>query len=90
MQLIAICKTMKSKEMIKEKICELCSLDPNEADKEINLVKDIGYESIQIVKLILDIEKEFSIVFDVFDINVEDFMDLNNLINKVYDLVSEI
>lgn len=81
---------MISKEEIYKKIKELCNINELQSEsKSINLVEDLGFESIQIVKLIIDIEQEYDITFDIFQINIEDFTSLDNLVEKVYTLILE-
>ena len=81
---------MISKEEIYKKIKELCNINEQQSQsKSINLVEDLGFESIQIVKLIIDIEQEYDITFDIFQINIEDFTSLDNLVEKVYTLILE-
>lgn len=79
---------MIAKEQIKEKVYRLCGIE-NQQRTGINLVEDLGFESIQIVKLIVDIETKFDIVFDIFEIDIDDFVKLDYLIDKVCELVNE-
>lgn len=79
---------MYSKEDIKNKIQELCKIENKEKfTTDSNLVNDFMFESIQIVKLIVDLEKEFEIVFDVFNIDIEEFIIVGNLVEKVYEML---
>lgn len=81
---------MISKDQIYIKIKELCNISElQDESQSINLVEDLGFESIQIVKLIIDIEKEYDITFDIFQINIEDFTCLDNLVKKIYNLILE-
>lgn len=81
---------MISKEQIYLKIKELCNISElQEEPQSINLVEDLGFESIQIVKLIIDIEREYDITFDIFQISIEDFTSLDNLVEKIYNLILE-
>ena len=65
-------------------IKDTCAYD--EDIKEIdNLKNDLGYDSLQVVSLICEIEETFNIIFDSSDLtfeNMEIVKDLINLIKK--------
>ena len=53
-----------------------------EISDNMNLVNDLGYESISLIKLITDIESDFNIIFD-YDIDLESVLIITNLIKYV-------
>lgn len=53
-----------------------------EISDNMDLVNDLGYESISLIKLITDIENDFNIIFD-YDIDLESVLIISNLINYV-------
>ena len=73
---------------IKTKLIK-CIKDTSAYDEDIkeidNLRNDLGYDSLEIVSLIFEIEETFNITFDSSDLtfeNMETIKDLINLIKK--------
>lgn len=48
-------------------------------DEETNLINDLGFDSIDLIRIIVEIENEFSIDFSVEELDVEKVMKVGEL-----------
>ncbi len=58
-------------------------IDFSKLDNElikINLIDDLDYDSVNLARLIIDLEDEFEIIFDVNELEFENIINLNSLI----------
>ena len=71
---------------IKKKLIK-CIKDTCEYDEDIkeidNLKNDLGYDSLEIVSLIFEIEEAFDITFDSSDLTFENMDTVKDLINLI-------
>lgn len=67
--------------IIKNLIVELLDLDPNEIHLTSKLYEDLNFDSLDKVKLIMNIEKEFSI--SIGDEELDNSLTVQNLVNVI-------
>lgn len=75
-------------DIIKTKLVQLMfngqtEIDIDKVDSDVNLVNDLGFDSIRIVKLIMDIEDEFGISLYSDNIDFEDIVYFNRLLETI-------
>lgn len=54
-----------------------------------NLVEDLNFDSIQIIRLIVEIEQQFNVYFDMEIIVAADIFVYKNFVQYVYNLLNE-
>lgn len=57
--------------------------------RDTNLIEDLEFDSIKIIKLIIDIEEKFGLFFDVEILSVDNIFIFGNLVQYVYDLLNK-
>lgn len=73
-------------EKLQKLICEITRINQNKervqelsANKECDLIHDFGLDSLLMVQLIVEIESEFDIEFDLTDLNMDVLRKYHNL-----------
>lgn len=78
---------MTEKAIIKQKVMNYlqndCGVDVSKIDCETSLFKSAILDSIDIIKLVVFIEKSFNIRVDVFEIGLDSFESVNAIANYV-------
>lgn len=76
---------MRIEEKLKEVIVNIAMQDVDVADinEETNLVKDLGYDSVQIIELIVELETEFDIEIEDDDLDIENMVVYSRLYKTV-------
>jgi len=64
-------------------IRDLCPIE-DDIEPDRNLKEDLGIDSLRLVELLVALEEEFAIEFELTDLNAENF----NIVSDLYDLVS--
>ncbi len=75
--------------IIKSRIGKLARIDPQLLDDNVHLVSDKVIDSLGIINLILDLEKQFSISFDEHDMLSDEFMTPKGLSLIVSDKIKK-
>ena len=57
--------------------------------RDTNLIEDLGFDSIKIIKLIIDIEEKFGLFFDVEILVTDNIFIFGNFVKDVYDLLNK-
>lgn len=52
-------------------------------NEKIRLIEDLGYDSIQLITMIVDLETDFNIMFEDEDLEVDKLNKVNNLIDII-------
>lgn len=60
-----------------------------ELTDELSLVKDLGYDSLSLVQLVVVLENEFDIVFEGEYLNFDKIIKIGNLYNTIINLLNE-
>lgn len=76
---------MDNKKMLYEMIANLAKIDVDQIREQTNLIDDLGFDSITIVLLIVEIETKFRIVFE--DENLE--LDVLSSVNKLLNIINQ-
>ena len=69
----------KIAEVIKSTIVKLARIDPQLLDDNVHLVADKVIDSLGVINIILELEKQFSISFDENDMLSDQFLTPNGL-----------
>lgn len=64
--------------------------DTDEINEEVNLLTDLGLDSVAILQLILGIEKEFNVTIKDHELDSEVFSRMANLIDLIAGKLNEI
>jgi acyl carrier protein len=75
-------KIMEIKEKLKKIIVDIVST-PVEINDNMVLTKDLGFDSVQIISLIVEIESQFDIVIEDEDLDIEKLTVVKNLIYMI-------
>lgn len=77
--------TIEKSKILKEVIIRVArkSLGQNDITDETSLVKDLGFDSVQMVELIVEIESEFDIEIQDDDLDIEKLMIFKSLLDIV-------
>ncbi len=80
------------REEIKKMVCDnsKVKVEINQLSDDMNLQKDLGYDSITIIELISKLEEKFDIDFDYSDLDVEKISIYKGLEMLVLDYVKEV
>ncbi len=71
-------------ELLKKIISEVMKVDPDELSLETTFVDDLGADSLDIMRIVMNIEEEFSIKLpDDCIYNIQNVEDALNLIDKI-------
>ena len=62
------------------------NISENDINEKINLVDDLQLDSIDVMKLIIDIENQFSILFNEEDLLLDNLSSYGNLLNYIMKL----
>ena len=73
---------MEIKEKLKKIIVDIVST-PVEINDNMVLTKDLGFDSVQIISLIVEIESQFDIVIEDEDLDIEKLTVVKNLIYMI-------
>lgn len=68
-------------------ICQNSKADGMEINDETNLVNDLGFDSMDLMVMISDIECEFNILFDPDNLDYEKVINFQGLYNSVIDII---
>ena len=69
----------KTSEVIKSTIVKFARIDPHLLDDNVHLVADKVIDSLGVINIILELEKQFSISFDENDMLSDQFLTPNGL-----------
>ena len=74
-----------TEDQIKSIIIEMVQAQiPESVNSELTLtddLNDLGFDSIQVVNLIVTIEEQFNFEFSTTDLNLKNFQSINNIVN---------
>ena len=65
------------------------NISENDINEKINLVDDLQLDSIDVMKLIIDIENQFSILFNEEDLLLDNLSSYGNLLNYIMKLTNK-
>lgn len=73
---------MNIEEKIKKIICDIANIDVSDEDnlKDKNLIEDLKYDSIMLVRMMVEMEKEFVVEFDDEEIELEILSNYNKIV----------
>ena len=55
----------------------------SEVNYDLNLIKDLGFDSLDIMKFIVELEDEFNIMFEPEDLEYENIINIKNLCDLI-------
>ncbi|EPB8194037.1 acyl carrier protein [Clostridium perfringens] len=55
----------------------------SEVNYDLNLIKDLGFDSLDIMKFIVELEDEFNIMFEPEELEYENIININNLCDLI-------
>lgn len=76
---------MRTEEKLKELIVNIAMQDVNaiSINEETNLINDLGYDSVQIIELIVQLEMEFDIEMEDDDLDIENLIVYSRLYKTI-------
>lgn len=76
---------MDIEKKLKELIVDVATQDVNinSINQNTSLTNDLGYDSVQIIRLIIEVESEFNIAIEDEDLEVENLINYYNLRNMI-------
>lgn len=75
--------------LVKLVLSEIGDGEGQELPDDARLIEDLGYDSLQLMSIIAEIEKEFGITFDDSDMLFDNFNRIGDLYNLVSSLVEK-
>lgn len=70
--------------IVKDKIVELSCVDNNKITEESLLVSDLGWDSLEVIELIIALEEKFDI--NISDEAAEKIVCVKDIVNTVYSM----
>ncbi|MDU7869008.1 MAG: phosphopantetheine-binding protein, partial [Pantoea sp.] len=55
----------------------------SEVNYDLNLIKDLGFDSLDIMKFIVELEDEFNIMFEPEELEYENIINIKNLCDLI-------
>ena len=55
----------------------------SEVNYDLNLIKDLGFDSLDIMKFIVELEDEFNIMFEPEEVEYENIINIKNLCDLI-------
>lgn len=77
---------MDNFDKIQKIICEKVAIDSAEITESSILTDDLGLDSLEIIEIVMELEKEFNITIP--DDEVENLLTVGHMVNKVDELTS--
>lgn len=76
---------MRTEEKLKELIVNIAmqDVDAISINEETNLINDLGYDSVQIIELIVQLEMEFDIEMEDDDLDIENLIVYSRLYKTI-------
>ena len=79
---------MNIQEKIENIICEILGKDVK-IDYDANLMYDYNMDSIQIMNVVVELENQFDIEFELEELDIENLVHFSRLVEQVQKLIGE-